>query len=174
MMQHAGVGAATRCPTLFNRCLQIDVKPRPELRGDLIAVIWMHRRVLVPVKNNRRYRARTPTSTRSAARPVPRRELALAHRRKRGGNVAGRPAGQAGMHANRGVEVGVGYRQNSRGRSAGREPGGVNPIRVDRVVAHDLAVDAGDQRGLALASFLITRTEPVPTLEALAEAAWAG
>jgi hypothetical protein len=99
MMQDASVGAATRYPTLLNRCLQIDVQCFPELCDDLITVVRMHRLVLVPMENYRRDNARSPASTGAVAGPVLRRVLVLAHCRERGGNVTGRPAGQAGMHA---------------------------------------------------------------------------
>ena len=130
-MQDATVAAATRYPTFLNRCFQVDVQRFPELRDDVIAVVRMHRRVLIPMKNNRRDDERTPASTRAAARRVPHCVLVLAHCRERGSNVAGCPAGQAGMHADCGVKVGVGCRQNGRGRGAGREPGGIDPLRVD-------------------------------------------
>src|ERR1700730_1409103 len=115
MMLDPAVAAATRYSTFLNRCLQVDVQRFPELRDDVIAVMRMHRRILISMENNRRDDARTPAS----ANPAPCRALVLAHCRERGSNVAGRSAGQAGMHANCGVEVGVGCRQNGRGRGAG-------------------------------------------------------
>ena len=83
MMQDAAVGAATRYPTFLNRCPQIDVQRFPKLHDDLIAVVRMHRRIPVPMKNNRRDNARTCASTRAAARRVPHCVLVLAHCRER-------------------------------------------------------------------------------------------
>ena len=53
----------------------------------------------------------------------------------------------------------------------GREPGDIDALRVDRVVAHNLPRDACDQRGLALAALLIARLNQFQHFEALAEAA---
>ena len=41
-------------------------------------------------------------------------------------------------------------------------PGDVDAARVDGVLAHDLAGDAGDQRRLAAVALLVVRVEPVP------------
>ena len=46
--------------------------------------------------------------------------------------------------------------------TAGGQPGDIDPPRVDRVVAHDLAGDAGDQRGFAPVALLVAGAEPVP------------
>jgi hypothetical protein len=122
-MHDAAVGAAPH-PTPLDCCSQIDVQCFPELRGDLIAVIWIYCRVLVPMKNNCRDHPRSRSSIRVAPRP----KLVLAHSCKGGSNVTRGAAGEARMHPNCGVEVGVGCRQNRRGRAAGREPGSVNPV----------------------------------------------
>ena len=66
-MQDPAVTAPTRYPTFLNGCLQVDVQSFPELRDDVIAVMRMHRRVLISMENNRRDDARTPT----AANPAP-------------------------------------------------------------------------------------------------------
>ena len=100
----------------------------------------------------------------AGGRPARRRGSAPAHGGEGGGQVARRAAGEAGVHADRGVEVGVGRPHDGGRRAARREPGDVDARRVDRVVAHDLAGDAGDQRGLAPAALLVARVEPVPAL----------
>ena len=89
---------------------------------------------------------------------------ALPHGGEGRGHVARRAAGQPGMHAHRGVEIGIGLRHDGGRRTAGGQPGDVDTPRVDRVVAHDLAGDAGDQRGLALIALLVAGAEPVPAL----------
>ena len=71
------------------------------------------------------------------------------------------------MHADRGVEIGVGHPHDGGGRRTGREPGDIDAFGVDRVVAHDLPRDARDQRGLALAALLVARAEPVPALRGI-------
>src|ERR1700730_1590732 len=76
MMQEPAVAAATRYPTFLNRCSHVDVQRFPELRDDVIAVMRMHRRVLISMENNRRDDARTPAS----ANPAPRRLRTRRHR----------------------------------------------------------------------------------------------
>ena len=66
------------------------------------------------------------------------------------------------MHADRGVEIGVGHAHDGGGRATGRQSGDIDAFGIDRVVAHDLPRDARDQRGLALAVLLVARAEPVP------------
>ena len=68
------------------------------------------------------------------------------------------------MHADRGVEIGVGHAHDGGSRATGRQSGDIDPFGIDRVVAHDLPRDARDQRGLALAMLLVARAEPVPAL----------
>ena len=68
------------------------------------------------------------------------------------------------MHADRGVEIGIGRCHDRGGRPTGGEPGDIDPLRVDRVLGHDLAGDARDQRGLAAVALLVLRLEPVPAL----------
>ena len=62
------------------------------------------------------------------------------------------------------IEVGVGVAHDRGRRAARREPGDIDPPRIDRVVAHDLARDARDQRRLPLAALLVALAEPVPAL----------
>src|SRR6185312_860291 len=88
----------------------------------------------------------------------------LAHGGKCGRQVARCAAGKPGMHPDCSVEIRIGHRHDGGRRSAGREPSDIDASRVDRVVAHDLAGDACDQGGLALAALLVAWTEPVPTL----------
>ena len=68
------------------------------------------------------------------------------------------------MHADRGVEIRIGRCHDRGGRPTGGEPGDIDPLRVDRVLGHDLAGDARDQRGLAAVALLVLRLEPVPAL----------
>ncbi len=66
------------------------------------------------------------------------------------------------MDADCRIEIGIGRREDRGLRGTRREPGSVDASFIDRVVANDLAGDAGDQQGLALAAGLVARTEPVP------------
>ncbi len=66
------------------------------------------------------------------------------------------------MHADRRVQLGIARAQHRRRRPPGGQPGDVHPCRVDGVLRHDLAGDAGDQGGLALAATLLGRLEPAP------------
>ena len=54
---------------------------------------------------------------------------------KADGMSLGGTGGETGVHADRGVEVGIGRGHDRGRRPAGREPGDVDPPRVDRIVA---------------------------------------
>ena len=101
------------------------------------------------------------------------RRVAFPHRRKGGRHVAGGPAGQTGMHADRRIEIGVGRRHDG-GGGAGGQAGDVDAARIDGVVAHDRAGDAGDQRGLARIAPLIARAKPVPAFRRIGATSSAG
>ena len=49
-------------------------------------------------------------------------------------------------------------------------PRDVDALRIDRMVPHDLAGDAGDQRGFAPAAALVARAKPVPALRLVGSA----
>src|SRR5205807_6136157 len=84
------------------------------------------------------------------------------HRCEGGTEVLGGPAGQPGMYADRGIQVGIG-RAHDRGHGpAGRHPRDVDALRINLVGGHHLLGDAGDQRRLALAAALVSGLEPVP------------
>ena len=68
------------------------------------------------------------------------------------------------MHADRSVEVGIGRCHDRGSCPTGREPGDIDPLRVDRILRHDLAGDARDQGGFAAVALLVLRLEPVPAL----------
>ena len=68
------------------------------------------------------------------------------------------------MHADRGVEIGVGVAHDRGRRASRRKPRDIDPPRIDRVVAHDLARDSRDQRRLPLIALLVALAEPVPAL----------
>ena len=169
-VERAAVGPPAGCLPLLHgrRRLQVRCRGAPGLGDDLVAVARMDRRVPVAVEHDRRHdppppRGRSPAGRGprgaggSGSRPAP-------HGGESGGQVAGRADGEAGMHADGGVQVGVGRPHDGGGRPAGREPGDVDARRVDRVVGHDLAGDARDQRRLALVALLVAGAEPVPAL----------
>ena len=162
-MKRAAVGVPAGHLAVLHGCLQTRGRGRHRLRDDLIAVARVHRRVLIAMEHDRRNVRRYP----SALEALPDRRAglrALPHGGEGRRHVARGAAGEAGMHADRGVEIGVGRAHDGRRRAAGREPGDIDAPRVDRVVAHDLAGDAGDQRGLARVALLVARAEPVPAL----------
>src|SRR5258707_1038280 len=68
----------------------------------------------------------------------------------------GRATGEARMYANRRCS-----HDSSRGGS-GRQPTNVDALWIDRIVAHDLAGDARDQRRLTSAPLLVGCAKPVP------------
>ena len=92
---------------------------------------------------------------------------ALTHGGECGRKIARDAAGEAGMHTHRGVEIGVGHPHNGGGRASGREAGDIDASGVDRVVAHDLAGDARDQRRFAMATLLVARAKPIPALRGI-------
>jgi hypothetical protein len=54
MVEGAAVSSATGYPAMLNRHLQGGVRVLPKLRDDLIAVVRVHRRVVIPMEHNRR------------------------------------------------------------------------------------------------------------------------
>ena len=68
------------------------------------------------------------------------------------------------MNADGRIEVWVSRAHDCRRGTASRQAGDIHTPRPDPEVAHDLAGDARDQRGLALITLLIARVEPVPAL----------
>src|ERR1044072_5249993 len=56
------------------------------------------------------------------------------------------------------------------GGSTGRQTRDVYALRIDRMVAHDLAGNAGDHRRLALTAALVARAKPVPALRMVGSA----
>ena len=79
-------------------------------------------------------------------------------------HILGGAGGETGVHADRGVEIGMGGCHDGGSRPAAEEPRNIDPLRVDRVLGHDLSGDARDQRGLAAVALLVLRLEPVPAL----------
>lgn len=60
------------------------------------------------------------------------------------------------------VQIGVGRCHDGGGRPAGRQTCDVDPLRIDRIVQHDLASDACDQRRLPALPLLVARAKPIP------------
>src|SRR5271165_5136365 len=87
MIEGAAVGSPTGYPAVLKRRSQVGVRVCPKLRDDLIAVVRVHRFVVIPMEDDRRDRARNCSSRGGPAGPVPRPRLALAHCRKCRGNV---------------------------------------------------------------------------------------
>lgn len=58
MVESAAVGSATGHPAVLNRCSLVGVRAFPQLCDDLIAVVRVHRGVLIPMEHNRRGGAR--------------------------------------------------------------------------------------------------------------------
>jgi hypothetical protein len=66
----------------------------------------------------------------------------------RGGQIVRRSVRRARMDAHRGVQVGVGRAQDHAHGRARRQPGDEDPARIDVIGGHDLAGEAGQERGL--------------------------
>ena len=74
------------------------------------------------------------------------------------------------MYADSCVQVGIRRAHDGGGGPAGRQARDVDALRIDRMVPHDLAGDAGDQRGFAPAPALVARAKPVPALRLVGSA----
>src|ERR1700733_13486852 len=124
------------------------------LLDNSVAILWVHRGVAIAVENDGRHlRSGLPGWFVTAS---------LAHGDERGGKIAGGAAGEARMNADGGVQIGVRRSHDGGTRPAGRQTAGIDALRIDRIVPHDLPGDAGDKRGFALASLLVIHAEPVP------------
>ena len=66
------------------------------------------------------------------------------------------------MNTHRCVKIGVSLPHDRSSSAASRKACDVNPSRIHRMLAHDLAGDPRDQRRLSLAPALIIRPKPVP------------
>lgn len=78
-----------------------------------------------------------------------------------------RAARETRMHAYRRVEIRISLSHDCRRRTARRQSRDIDATRIDPVVFHDLARDAGDERRLTLIALLIAPLEPVPTLRGI-------
>ena len=74
------------------------------------------------------------------------------------------------MYADSCVQIGIRRAHDGGGGPAGRQARDVDALRIDRMVPHDLAGDAGDQRGFAPAAALVARAKPVPALRLVGSA----
>ena len=70
--------------------------------------------------------------------------------------------GDPGVHPDRRVQVWVGRGHDGGHGATGGKPGDVDASRIDEEIAHNLAGDASDDRGLARIGLLVRRGEPVP------------
>ena len=89
------------------------------------------------------------------AGPPPEMALAAAtlpHGGECGGHVSGGAVGEAGMDSDRRIQIAVGCSHDSRSGASGRQSGDIDALWINRIVVHDLAGDARDQRGLAFAA----------------------
>ena len=87
---------------------------------------------------------------------------ACAHGGEGRSDVVRGAVGDAGMHAGRGIQVGIGRCHDGGHRTAGGEPGDVHAGRIDRKLLRDLTGDAGDDRRLAGTGALVGWLKPVP------------
>ena len=83
--------------------------------------------------------------------------------------IAGRSRRQTGMHPNRCVDIGVSLSHDRGRRPARREPCDIDPLRIDRMIAHDLPGDPRDERRLAFVTALIVWLEPVPAVPGIGQ-----
>src|SRR3984957_12450422 len=154
----AGIGIPVGYPTakyLRRRTLRFG-----GLLDNSVAILWVHRGVAIAVENDGRHLS-LPGCFVTAS---------LAHGDERGRKIAGGAAGEARMNADGGVQIGACRSHDGGTRPAGRQTAGINALRIDRIVPHDLPGDAGDKRGFALASLLVADAKPVPALRLIGSA----
>src|SRR4051794_23563359 len=156
LLNRTGVGGPTlRVPAAHGWA---QIRSCLRLGNDLVAVDRAHGGVAVTMKHDRGHRA--PRAVERCACRGP----ALPHGGECGREVLGDTAGQTRMHADRGVQVRVGRAHNSCGRPTRREPGHIDALRINGVIAHDLAREAREDRRLTVIALLIAWLEPVPAL----------
>lgn len=143
----------------FRRGIQADTGACDDLR----AIARMYRGVPVAVEDDRRQRARSMLRTAHACAQW----AVAAHRGICRRQVARRAARETRMHAYRRVEIRISLSHDCRSRTARRQSRDIDATRIDPVVFHDLARDAGDERRLTLIALLIAPLEPVPTLRGI-------
>ena len=86
----------------------------------------------------------------------------IAHRREGGDHITRRAIGQAGVNADRGVELGVCLAHHGRHRAASREARHKTREGSTSKLCDYRACDSGDDRRFANVPALITGAEPVP------------
>ena len=87
---------------------------------------------------------------------------ALLHRDDGRGLVPRRPRRQAGMASDGGEQIGIGMRQQHRGRPARRQARDIDPCRVRAIARQHVPGQAGQQGGFTAVATLILGAEPVP------------
>ncbi len=88
------------------------------------------------------------------------------HRGDRVRRTGRRPVGRCRVHTDGGEQLRVGRGQHHGHRAAGRDPGDVNPFRVDappRALGQHAADDPGENGRFTLLAELMPGAEPVPT-----------
>ena len=78
------------------------------------------------------------------------------------------------MDPDRGIQIVVGCSHDSRSGRSGRQSADIDAFWINRIVAHDLAGDARDKRGLASAALLVGCAKPVPAFRLIGVAALRG
>ena len=74
------------------------------------------------------------------------------------------------MDADCRVQIGVRRAHDGGGGPAGRQACDIDVLRIDRMVPHDLAGDARDQRRFAAAPLLVAGAKPVPAFRLVGSA----
>src|ERR1700722_8579352 len=110
-----------------------------DLFDSLGAVVGMYGGVAVAMEND-------GWDLRAACNSLAAGSAALTHRGERRGHVGGGSVGEAGMDPDRSVEIAVGGPHDRRSGASGRKTGDKDALGIDRIVLHDLAGDARDQR----------------------------
>src|SRR5947207_9902675 len=85
--------------------------------------------------------------------------------------VTGGPTGEARMYTDGRVQIVVCCSHYGSSGRSGRQSTNVDALWINRIVAHDLASDACDQRGFTSAPLLVGCTKPVPAFRLVCLAA---
>jgi hypothetical protein len=75
------------------------------------------------------------------------------------------------MDPDRGVQIAVSGTHDGRSGASGRKAGDIDALGINRIVLHNLAGDACDQRGLAFVAALVAAAEPIPAFRRVRVAA---
>ncbi len=121
-VEPAAISMPTGYPTLLHRLPEVRHRSCSGLRHDPIAVARVHRGIPIPMEHDRRNNPSRYLSTPRVAGSARGDGLTVLHCGECRGKIARGSPGEAGMHADRGVEIGVGHPHNGGSRPPAESP----------------------------------------------------